>query len=139
MLLQCAAETWNVIRAQFAESRSWTLACDARRKASSTVGWWGANVTTCCTMLYVAVPAAVVHSTYGQVASALCSSVTASAKCLDFTIISPHLCRFKRVTMNTVTCGEKKNPGGRRDFPPAQTGTAAQIASCTRGTGLSLG
>ena len=113
------------------------LQCQAESKHHC--GVVGANVTICCTMLYFAVPAAVVHSTYGQVASALCSSVTASAKCLDFTIISPHLCRFKRVTMNTVTCGEKKNPGGRRDFPPAQTGTAAQIASCTRDTGLSLG
>ena len=98
MLLKCAAETSNVIRAQFAESRSWTLACDARRKTCSTEGRWGANASTCCTVLYVAVGKAVVHSAHGQVASALCSSVTASAKCLQFTLTSPHLCPLKRVT-----------------------------------------
>ena len=45
-----------------------------------------------------AVPTGVVHSTHGQVASAPWSSVTASAKCLEFALISPHLCRLKRVT-----------------------------------------
>ena len=45
-----------------------------------------------------AVPAGVVHSTHGQVASALWSSVTASAECLEFTLISPYLCRLRHVT-----------------------------------------
>jgi len=148
MLLQCAAETWNEIRAQFAEPSSRTLARDTRLKASSTGVWWGANVTTCCTMLYVAVgkaqqpltavPTAVVHWTHGQVASVVCSLVTASAKCLPFTLASPHLCPLKRVTEhneNGYMWWKKKSRWGR-DFPPAQTGPAAQIAYCSMGIGL---
>ena len=108
-------DTCAICRVQIMDA---CLRCQAESKHHC--GVVGANVTICCTMLYFAVPAAVVHSTYGQVASALCSSVTASAKCLQFTITSPHLCPLKRVTEHYEHgyMWWKKIPAGDEIFRP---------------------
>jgi hypothetical protein len=80
------------------------------RKQAGLCGGVGRMQPLVPLLLYVAVgeaeqplsplPAGVVHSTHGQVASAVWSWLAASAKCLEFTLISPYLlvCRLKHVT-----------------------------------------